>query len=152
MLEWNNHGDFVRLGEFCRCSSVRKRPYRILGVDYYREAGAGELADCLNRDYRYIIVDYGEITGQGILDCARCDRKVIVGSLSEWQAEGFLETVKDGKMRDKSWRYAAAFGSEETRKELEKHFQVRIHRIPFSQDVFAITRADIEFFSELLRN
>ena len=78
--------------------------------------------------------------------------KVIVGSLSEWQAEAFLNTAKKEEKRDKSWRYAAAFGSEEARKKMEKRFRISVGRIPGSKDVFAVTYADIVFFTELLRD
>lgn len=149
VLEWNNHEDFVHMAGFCG-SFKKTMPYRILEVDYYAQAGAKELADCLNGSYRYIIVDYGEITGQGFADCARCDLKVIVGSLSEWQAEAFLEIMRKDEKRDKSWKYAAAFGSEETRKEIEKKYRISVRRIPYTKDAFAITHADMVFLKELL--
>lgn len=123
--------------------------FQVLDVDYYADAGAGELAFCMNgRDYRRIVVDYGEITRAGILECARCDRKVIVGALSEWQANAFLEEVKGHGKRDASWSYAAAFGSEETRKLLEKQFRVSCLRIPASADAFVVTRADMVFLKD----
>lgn len=152
LLEWNDHGDLMRMGRFCEADLKKSAPYRILGVDYYPQAGARELADCLNGDYRYIIADYGEVTGQKLLDCARCDWKVIVGSLSEWQAEAFLEIMKEAGSRDKSWKYATAFGSEESRKEIEKRFRIPVCRVPDSVDVFTITRADIRFFVKFLQD
>ena len=152
VLEWNDHEDFAQMGRFCTGRLIERQPYRILEVDYYAKAGAGELAGCMNGNYRYIIIDYGEITGQRFLDCARCDLKVIVGSLSEWQAEAFLNTAKKEEKRDKSWRYAAAFGSEEARKKMEKRFRISVGRIHGSKDVFAVTYADIVFFTELLRD
>lgn len=152
VLEWNDHGDFIRMGSFCERSINAGVSYGILNVDYYPQAGAGELVSCLNGDYRYIILDYGEITRQRFLDCARCDRKVIVGSLSEWQAEAFLEIVKEGQQRNKGWQYAIVFGSEEARVELEKCFRIPVRRVPGFVDAFAVTHADIRFFTELLQD
>lgn len=149
VLEWNTHGDFDRMGQFCK-GDGKKGLYRILEVDYYAQAGMEELADCLNKDYQYIIVDYGEITGHKLLDCARCDLKVIVGSLSEWQAEAFLKIIREDEKRDRSWKYAAAFGSEETRESIEKSYRIPVWRIPCAKDAFAITHADIIFLKELL--
>lgn len=126
-------------------------PFRILDVDYYADAGAKELAGCMNGNYRRILVDYGEITGESICECARCDRKVIVGALSEWQAEAFLELVRGDVRRDKSWSFAAVFGSEETRRECKKAFKAELLRVPFSVDAFAVTRADMSFFIRLLQ-
>lgn len=123
---------------------------RILEVDYYGQAGAAQLASCLNGNYHRIIVDYGEITDTSLWECARCDRKIIVGALSEWRAEAFLEAAGSGGGRDKSWSYVAAFGSEEARRELEKAFGLRCLRIPASADAFAVTRTDMDFFEMLL--
>ncbi len=157
VLEWNDHGDFAAIGKFCSMSGSggrheggTKGPFRILDVDYYAAADAAVMAVCLNGNYEYIIVDYGVMTGAAVCDCARCDKKIIVGSLSEWRAEAFLEAAGMDTERDKSWSCAAAFGSEETRKEWEKAFRRKCLRIPASEDAFAVTRADMEFFKKLL--
>lgn len=177
LLEWNGHGAIEAMARVCqegkrgsgRAADQKqgkeawpagngktagdKPPVpdvRILEVDYYGEAGAKALAGCLSGGYRRIIVDYGEITDTGMYECARCDRKIIVGALSEWQAGTFLELMQREPRRDKSWIYAAAFGSEETRREWEKAFGRSCVRIPASVDAFAVTRADMEFFRTLL--
>lgn len=148
VLEWNEHGDFLRMGEFCTHSADF---CRILDADYYADAGAEKLVWCLNEDYQRIILDFGENTQTHLQECARCDRKVIVGALTEWRAAAFLEEAKRRKERDKSWNYAVLFGSEDTRKELQKTFQMTCLRIPVSADAFAVTRSDMKFFERLLR-
>lgn len=154
LLEWNSHEDFQKLGRFCVKIPENRtlpQPFRVLEVDYYAAAGAKNLADCMNGDYRRVIIDFGEAAGESICECARCDRKVIVGAFSEWQAEAFLEFAGEKTRRDKSWSYVAAFGSEETRRECKKVFGVDILRVPLSVDAFAITRSDMSFFAKLLR-
>lgn len=168
VLEWNDHGDFARMAGFCGKLRSKDRiagadvsksgdwrgaagtKFSLLDVDYYANADAKVLAACLNGEYQEIIVDYGEITGASACECARCDRKIVVGALSEWRAEAFLEATGMDTKRDKSWSYAVAFGSEETRKELEKAFRIKCLRIPTSVDAFAVTRADMDFFEKLL--
>ena len=156
VLEWNRHGDFARIKEFCcgaeKCEIAGKADaFKVLDTEYYADAGVEELAACMNTDYRRIIVDYGEITGETMLECARCDRKVIVGALSEWQAKAFLEEAKKSAKRDQSWSYTTAFGSEEARRELMKRFRMDCLRIPTSVDAFAVTRSDMRFFADLLK-
>lgn len=124
---------------------------RILDVDYFAAADRETLGACMNRDYRRIIIDFGELTKESVWECARCDRKVVVGAWSEWQAEAFLEFLESRDERDGSWRYTAAFGSEETRKESKRTFGREILRIPLSVDAFAVTRSDMNFFERLLR-
>lgn len=178
VLEWNSHGDFKSMERFCRGEFTdRKNPFhkirlwggnknagsgkkagnrgnlsfcRILDADYYEQAGAEIMAACLNGKYRRIIADYGELTGESFCECTRCDKKVLVGSFSEWQTEAFLEAVRMIPERDESWQCAAVFGSEETRKEWEKQLRIPCMRIPVSEDAFAVTASDMKFFERLL--
>lgn len=124
--------------------------FRILEVDYYKQAGAETIAACLNKQYRRIITDYGELTGESFCECTRCDKKVLVGSLSEWQAEAFLEAVRMIPEHDESWQCVVVFGSEETRKEWERQLRISCVRIPASVDAFAVTVSDMRFFKQLL--
>lgn len=156
VLEWNDHGDLGRMEYFCRSGKGKqtkpaKIPFSVLDVDYYAGAGMQQLVGCLNDSYEKIIVDYGEITGTSLLECARCDKKIIIGALSEWQARAFLEILRADEKRDKSWCLAVAFGSEETRREAEKTFHQKLYRIPVSVDAFAVTRTDMDFFQSLLK-
>ncbi len=167
VLEWNDHGDFEKMERFFLAGAHRPQQkragigkmgrsgqsapdFQILEVDYYGRADAGVLADCLGRDYRHIIVDFGENSAARLSECARCDRKILVGGLSEWQAEAFLELAAAEPKRDESWIYTAAFGSEETRKEWEKAFRITCLRIPSSVDAFAVTSGAMKFFDQLL--
>ena len=144
LLEWNDHGDFERIGRFAGKewretdqSRNKGEVFRIMEVDYYKMADPSVLSFCLGRDYHYIILDYGEATESSLCECARCDRKILVGSLNEWKAEAFLEV-------------AVASGGEDTRREIEKLFRCRLQRLPASADAFRITREEILCFEDLL--
>lgn len=119
-------------------------------VDYYKMADPAVLSHCLSRDYHYIIMDYGEATEKNLYECAHCDRKILVGSLSEWKVEAFLEILEQTERRDKSWRMAVVAGGEDTRKEIESMFRCRLQRIPASVDAFRITQEEILCFETLL--
>lgn len=157
LLEWNDHGDFERIGRFAGKewretdqSRNKGEVFRIMEVDYYKMADPSVLSFCLGRDYHYIILDYGEVTESSLCECARCDRKILVGSLSEWKAEAFLEVLEQAGNRDESWRMAVVSGGEDTRREIEKLFRCRLQRLPASADAFRITREEIPCFEDLL--
>lgn len=143
VLEWNDHGDLAKLGAFC--SQQKKRPYTLLGVDYYAAAGARELAFCMEQGYSHILVDYGTFDRESLCECARCDKRVLVGALSEWRADDFLCAAKQIGSRDR-WSCAAAFGSETARKEMERQLHLKCLRIPLCPDAFVINGAALEFF------
>ena len=155
LLEWNDHGEFERIGRFAGKewretdqSRNKGEVFRIMEVDYYKMADPSVLSFCLGRDYHYIILDYGEVTESSLCECARCDRKILVGSLSEWKAEAFLEVLEQAGNRDESWRMAVVSGGEDTRREIEKLFRCRLQRLPASADAFRITREEIPCFED----
>ncbi len=140
VLEWKRRDDIEKMLSFCQSKRT------ILGVDYYTNAGIEEFAMCMNQEYSRILVDFGNETSDKLNECSRCDRKLLIGSLSEWRAQEMLTCLKQRKNQDDSWNVATTFGSEETKALLEKHVFRPIHRIPFSADPFVITRSDIDFF------
>lgn len=150
ILEWNSHGDFARMASACRAKKSRNGAWQILEADYYAGAGADELASCIHNDYKRILIDYGVYTKEGILDWIRCDRKIMVVALSEWQMAYFRELKEQVDDRDAQWVYAAAFGSEEMRCSIRRELRISIQRIPFSEDAFIVKRKDMDFFQTLL--
>lgn len=124
--------------------------YRVLSVDYFSGGNSQVLAGCMSQGYRVILIDFGRYTEQRFYECARCDLKIVLGALSEWRADAFLGFLAETGGRDKSWRYAVTFGSEETRIEIEKTFRINLLRVPLSVDAFAVTRAHMDFFRNLI--
>lgn len=166
VLEWNDHRDFERMRQFCRGKILAEAAgrarignrtegrqsaslFRILNVNYCGQADAVTLADCLLQDYCRILVDFGEMTEKNLAECARCDRKLVIGSLTEWKAGVFLELAGRSLEWDESWSLAAVFGSGEMRKEWEKLFEKPCLQIPFSEDAYLIRWEDMEFFHAL---
>ncbi len=157
LLEWNSHGDFQILERFTGQNGRKQEKkqekmnsFCIMEVDYYKMADPAVLSWCLSREYQYIIMDYGEAAEKNLHECARCDRKILVGSLCEWKVEAFLEILEKTEKRDKSWKIAVFSGGEDTRREVETMFRCRLQRIPASVDAFRITRQEITCFETLL--
>lgn len=146
VLEWSGHGDFERMREFCGAEHEQGQHWRLLGVDYFSGAGIRELADCMNGFYSRILIDYGEWNEIRGMECARCDRRILVGSFSEWQAAYFADLIRTQGGKDKKQGYGVVFGSEETRISVEKEFRTAVQRIPFSADAFSVTGNDMRFF------
>ena len=138
----------ARIGDRTACDRSAVS-FKILGVDYYGQADGKTLADSLGQDYRRILVDFGEMTETAMTECARCDRKLIIGSFAEWKAEAFLELGGQSREWNDSWRLAAVFGSRETEEAWEKAFGKRCLRIPFSEDAYLVCWEDMRFFYQL---
>ena len=151
VLEWNGQSNFKKMQQECLGPQMGGRPFTVLDVDYYAGADERVLTACINLNYQHIIIDFGGISVENRTEFFRCDRKLVVASLSEWQIEAFWEFLRqEGKAGKRSWTYLTAFGSEETRIEIVRRLKLPIVRIPLSVDAFTVTREMMRWFEELL--
>lgn len=150
LLEWNRSGDFEKLEIVCTGKVHPGKPYRVLDADFYKEAGSAELTRALDGSYKDILIDFGALGERLSAEFLRCDKQFLVGSFSEWQEECFREFVQKNGTGKKSWKYLAAFGSEETRKEFMRRPGIFAERIPFSADAFCVTGECAQLFGKLI--
>jgi len=151
LLEWNGSGDFEKLEKVCTGKVREMRPYRVLDADYYKNADPGVMADVLQKNYEDILVDFGVLKEENRAEFLRCEKQFLVGSFSEWQQERFREyAMENNRAGKKSWKYLAAFGSEETRKEFMRRYGIFAERIPFSADAFSVTEECGMFFRKFI--
>lgn len=153
LLEWGDQKDFSRMELKVTGRQRKGKVYRLLDVDYYKHAGPDELAACLNKGYQHVILDFGCMGEENKTEFYRCQKKLLVASFSEWQEEAFWEFYKtEYQAEQKSWIYLAAFGSEETRTEINKRLKISFVRIPLSVDAFSINREVAAWFDQLFRH
>ena len=150
LLEWNCSDDFEKLERVCTGRNRKEKPFRILDADFYKAAGAMELAAAFERNYDDILIDFGVLTDDRISEFLRCEKQFVIGSLSEWQEEAFRRFVREHGPGKKSWEYLAVFGSEESRKEFMRRPGVVVKRIPSSADAFSVTKECSVFFEKLI--
>ena len=145
VLEWNGHGDFRNMRRLCTQEGPLSEFCRILETDYYERAGIDTLILCKKSGYQAVIVDYGTVKEGNLDEFLRCDRQFVLGSLSEWQMEAFLEFEGKWNQAERSWKTLVSFGSEEARRNAQKRLKIPIFRIPVSVDAFAVTEEIIGF-------
>ncbi len=150
LLEWNRSGDFEKLELVCTGKNREGKQFRVLDVDFYKDAGSSELALALKSNYEDILIDFGVLGKDCISEFLRCEKQFVIGSFSEWQEEAFRMYVQQHGTGTGSWKYLAAFGSEETRREFKRRPGIVVDRIPLSVDVFSVTEESSRFFAKLI--
>lgn len=151
VLEWNDHGDFARFGKICVRQKTDRACWRIQGVDFYSQADTGRLAECLAAGYQEILIDFGVAEKTIYEELLRCSMVLMVVSFSEWQMDAFWDSAEPEKFAEKeSWKFLAAFGSEESRREWNRRRKPKVLRIPLSVDAFTITGELIEWMRNIL--
>ncbi len=150
LLEWNETGDFERLEKVCTGKIRGEKQFQVLDVNYCKNAGHSELTEVLRNNVDMVLIDFGSVDGEVPVETLWCKNLYLVGSFSEWQEMRFREFVREHEAGKDGWRYLAAFGSEETRKEFMRRPGIMAERIPFSADAFSITREVCAFFQTLI--
>ena len=64
--------------------------------------------------------------------------------------EAFLELLSEEEGRRTGWIYTAAFGSEDTRKQIERRFGISLVRVPLSVDAFSVDYETMQWFERIL--
>ena len=150
LLEWNRSGDFERLEKVCTGINREEKRFCVLDVQYRKDAGIKELTEVLGNNVDEILIDFGAVNEELPPELLRCEKQFLVGSFSEWQEMCFREFVRENENGNRSWKYLAAFGSEETRREFRRRPGILVGRIPFSADAFSVTTESCSFFQQLI--
>lgn len=155
VLDWSGHGDLMSMA----CASGRNNEknadaavygFRILGVTYYTQGSPGALARCMEGDFEDIIIDFGEMRPSIRDEWLRSTVKIITAALSEWKLEAFMELLTGEEECGAGWIYTAAFGSEDTRREIERQFSIPLRRVPLSVDAFSVDYRTMKWFEGIL--
>lgn len=155
VLEWNQSKTFEHMEQVCVSgTSARKKNqiFKVLDVCYLKNAGKQELLYCLNEGFHTIIIDFGSDLQDSESEFFRCDRKLLIGSFTEWQLHGLIAMIAKRNRKEASLEYFAFFGSKETEREVRKQFQIQIRRIPYLPDAFTITGEAMTFLGEFLKD
>ena len=155
VIEWNGHGDLERIERICRsreriAEKKKTEAFKALGVTYYKKGGACTLAGCMDGTFDEIVIDFGEADRDSLREWQRCQVKMVTAGLGEWQLEDAFGMMEQGCRQGKSWIYLAAFGSDWTRREIERQLGITVYRIPFSADAFRIDSAMMKWFQGIL--
>ena len=61
-----------------------------------------------------------------------------------------MELLAGEEERRTGWIYMAAFGSEDTRRQIEKQFRIPLIRVPLSVDAFSVDYRSMQWFERIL--
>ena len=66
------------------------------------------------------------------------------------EIRGIYGTFNRGRRVRCRWIYTAAFGSEDTRREIERQFGIPLRRVPLSVDAFSVDYRTMKWFEGIL--
>lgn len=148
LLELNDTGNLKHLQDFESQSC-----FSIYGVDYYPAVSLEQLPYFFNMDYHFFILDFGILEREHFQDFLRCDRKLVIGSLSPWKRccfENFLSNWNFETQQVGNVVYLALFGTKSDLFEFSCKHRLLIRAIPFIANPFELSKNLFSFLESLI--
>lgn len=128
--------------------------FRIQKVDYYPSICSDMIPVLLNRGYGYLILDLGNINEADHQEFLRCDKKLVLGSLSPWKKEKYQEffhTFDKTMNLGEGFHYLVQTGTYKNILNFSKTNHIFMRNVPFINNPFHIEKELFLFLQELLR-
>lgn len=156
-LEINHTGAFNRLSAF----TSEKTPYSklkadpvisIYNVDYYPTISLENIPEIFGKGYCYLLLDFGVLTDLTFHEFLRCDRKIVIGSLSPWKEDLYHQFFNNYllQMQWNSFVCLVLFGEKQDIHRFSGKYHISMKQVPFIRNPFHITQEQFLFLQELL--
>lgn len=152
VLAWDGSRGLRELTEVCTGGRMGERPISILEVDYFPDSAAEGLAWCLQRDYDYVLLDFGSASDGGKAEFLQCGIPFFLAALNEWKLAELIRQKDWIQKGRRHWTFLAAFGSQEARREVKRRYGLWFEPIPYAPDAFSIEGETAAFFKRIWRN
>ncbi len=125
---------------------------KLLGVSYYTDLCGGSIPDIMNSRYEAVILDLGADYETAREEFLRCDRKIVVGSISPWRVfayERFLNKITSTENYE-AWEFLVLFANLLDKKALQKRYGMHMLSIPWIENPFYLQQEDLVFLQKII--
>lgn len=130
-----------------------KKKFTLHRVTYYPDSNIEQMPEIISQDYHIFILDFGCEYYRVRPELLRCDKKIVVGSLSPWKRKEYeyyiSEVIAEEKYR--MWNVLlVTHGTKKDKKEFQKQFHISVVTIPHIENPFEIEKNNFIFLQGLL--
>lgn len=149
IVEFYGNGDIKKIAQ--SYFAAEKDKFRILNVDYYDVRDKEKLSFIYNKDYEYIIVDFGAFYKKNIEEFIRCQIKIVMGSVNIWRYSEYLEMCRFTKEIPGSskWLHILSGDEKDIKSYLKGKSIVGISRISI-EDPYVVENRHVDFFQSII--
>ena len=131
----------------------RKRSLHHTGrAQFFPNQSCESPAEWVQASYDTYIVDAGSDYYRSRQEFMRCDKKIILMSLSPWkkrEVDDFMSYIYETGKWNKSVTLLAHLGKKEDKKEFQRRYKIPIFCCPYIEDPFHLKEADARFLRTL---
>lgn len=129
-----------------------KLSFRYKGIVFYPNTPVTTLAEILQKDYRYFILDIGVLNTYTTTDFLRCDRSFLVCSPSRWRTRQFEEKTQKLFQNQKQNCIELIMNLKEESKFSDFSKNYKVHCFPYFSNPFHLEPKHFCAISQLLKN
>lgn len=125
---------------------------KLFGVSYFTDICVGNIPEIMNSRYDAFVLDLGADYETAREEFLRCDRKIVVGSISPWKAfayEHFLNTITATENYE-AWEFLVLFANVLDKKRLQKRYGMYMISIPWIENPFCLKQEDMQFLQKII--
>lgn len=127
------------------------KQFKLHGVTYYKNVHDKDMGTIMGGNYQCIILDLGTDFNKGRNEFLRSDKKIIIGSSSQWK-KGEMQKLFQGvhEIKEENWTYILPFAKENEIKVLMKEYDETFYSFPFEPSPFVISAKTVETLQKIL--
>lgn len=121
-------------------------------VTYHNNVKEQAIAEIIGDDYDCVILDLGTDFQKSKNEFLRCDKKIVVSSLTIWkrhELENFLQKTNHIKYNEQ-WTFVIPFGQSRVIKKAAKELHREIYGGSYEPDPFSLSTDTIQLFRKLV--
>ncbi|BCN32825.1 hypothetical protein [Anaeromicropila herbilytica] len=151
VLECNTHNDFSYIQmvyEGMAHKAINGKAFQVYDTSYYKNVTQKEIADILNNNFDYIIMDLG--TDRDNEEFLRCNCKLVVSSLCDWKRHELIKFLHYAETMNGylEWEYLVLYGDKSDLKEIKHNWNIHLNLIPFETDPFQVSKEVLNLFQK----
>lgn len=124
----------------------------LLGVHYFTDIYVGKIPEIMNSGYEAFVLDLGVDYAAVREEFLRCDRKIVIGSISPWKISAYGHFFKDVIALEnyELWEFLVLFANLLDKKSIQKRYGVHMLSVPWIENPFCLNHKDMMFLQKII--
>lgn len=151
LLELNRNNTYSEIKRM-KCSKISELCFEVNGMDFYEDVSYEDIPKIMANNYNYVILDISSNYILGRNEFLRSHKKIVVGSLSRWKAQEYLNYFENMQLLCEipSCKFLSLSKDCEVIKIIKNKYRSTIGQIPFELNPFHIESNHMEWIGKIL--
>lgn len=125
---------------------------KLAGVRYFTDLKVGNIPEIMNSRYEAFVFDLGPDYTASREEFLRCDRKIIIGSISPWRVSAYERFLKNviASENYETWEFLVLFANLLDKKKIQKRYGMHMISVPWIENPFYLEKEDLSFLQKII--